>query len=234
MSAHRIVRRCGEDPPRSASSETPRPSPCAPAPRPLCGGTCSRRAHGHRVGGIRETEITEHTGRMSDSSLPGPTSASSPGRRRPPATTVLSQAASTHCLGCAALRDRRPWRGAVLDYRFGESRRHPPVPRLDECGRDAHASAAGHHRCEVTFLLTPPPLARRSRRDFLISLPAVPSRSMRWRWRESNPRPRVTNQVFSGRSWLGVLSAPALAPARCRQAQTQFISLLSPEPTLSR
>ena len=55
-----------------------------------------------------------------------------------------------------------------------------------------------------------------------------------WRWRESNPRPRVTNQVFSGRSWLGVLSAPALAPARCRQAQTQFISLLSPEPTLSR
>ena len=55
-----------------------------------------------------------------------------------------------------------------------------------------------------------------------------------WRWRESNPRPRVTNQVFSGRSWLGVLSAPALAPARCRQAQSQFMSLLSPETTLSR
>jgi hypothetical protein len=44
----------------------------------------------------------------------------------------------------------------------------------------------------------------------------------------------VTNQVFSGRSWLGVLSAPALAPARCRQAQSQFISLLRPETTLSR
>ena len=45
------------------------------------------------------------------------------------------------------------------------------------------------------------------------------STSQGWRWRESNPRPRTTNQNFSGRSWLGVLSAPALAPARCRQAQ---------------
>ena len=44
-----------------------------------------------------------------------------------------------------------------------------------------------------------------------------------WRWRESNPRPRATNQAFSGRSWLGVFSAPALAPARRRQAQSQFM-----------
>jgi hypothetical protein len=55
-----------------------------------------------------------------------------------------------------------------------------------------------------------------------------------WRWRESNPRPRATNQVFSGRSWLVVFSAPALAPARCRQAQSQLLSLLSPETVLSR
>ena len=46
-----------------------------------------------------------------------------------------------------------------------------------------------------------------------------------WRWRESNPRPRVTNQVFSGRSWLDVFSAPC---TRANTLQTSPVSVHVP------
>ena len=42
----------------------------------------------------------------------------------------------------------------------------------------------------------------------------------RWRWRESNPRPSVRNQGFSGRILSSLFSAPAVSQARCRQAQS--------------
>ncbi len=43
-----------------------------------------------------------------------------------------------------------------------------------------------------------------------------------WRWGESNPRPTVMMQGFSGRSPLVVFSAPALTRASCRRAQSLF------------
>jgi hypothetical protein len=41
-----------------------------------------------------------------------------------------------------------------------------------------------------------------------------------WRWRESNPRPSVMGQGFSGRSLLGGFSAPVLTQASHRRAQS--------------
>ncbi len=44
-----------------------------------------------------------------------------------------------------------------------------------------------------------------------------------WRWRESNPRPSVMSQGFSGCSLLVAFSAPALTQASRRQAQPLFV-----------
>ena len=119
-------------------------------------------------------------------------------------------------------------RAAVaFEYRLPElwSGEGAPVPYPASCRPQAWSAAAA---VTVATVLGSPADVTAPRERTLGALPN------RWRWRESNPRPRATNQDFSGRSWLSVFLAPALAPARCRQAQPQLMSLLSPETTLSR